>query len=378
MSLNVKIYIDGTLARTEQGASLPAEGGSSTITILGIQYNNAETGISWSGDLTLTLRRFAEQIDDRSDGDYTDIIKGSFVKIDSMSFSDTRLWLLAVLGIAPWKQTYYNSESGTTEEKQSTDIDDPSSSMRPYFDENDRSYLCNPSDQDYSFNCTFGVNASNGGSLQYKRRGGEMPCKGEGKLRRDYPATSSSSAQWWEYVRTWEMNEIRIYFYLPKARVNVVSYTNSTGSYYYAMPLGNVEMPSVAGLMPSANYVFAGWETNLYILSGDSAATTPWPFNAGDVITMEDFFSGSQISNYTELRLQPDKTDTVIGGGLYRYPLYRSGTGNLPTSRTASNLPTKVAFVIYPRWHRCTGKLIRDEAGHLVRDVSTGRPLIDL
>jgi hypothetical protein len=376
MSLSIKSYIDGTLATTEQGASFPAEHGEIEIPIEDIQYHNAETGISWSGDLTLTLKRFEEQIDDRSDGDYTDVIKGSFVKINSMSFSDTRLWVLEIVGITPWKQEHRDTD-GNIEKSQSVDYDDPSQSRRPYVPPyNYRRHICNPSSIDYSFNCSFGVNAQNKGHLEYKRDGGELVCEGEGRLRRDSPATSTRPHQWWEYVRTWELNEIRIYFYLPKARVNVVSYLDSTGSYYYAMPLGNVKMPSVAGLMPPANCVFAGWDTKLTALSGDPDATNPWPFNAGDDITMEDFFSGDQISDYTEFRLQPDKTDTVIGGGKYRYPLYLSGTGNMPLNRAVSNLPTKAAFVIYPRWHSCTYKLIRDRAGNLIR-TADGKLVID-
>lgn len=368
MSLSVKIYIDGVLAKTEGGLSLPGEGSTSTVTISGISYADANTGLSWSGSVSLLLTRTAEQNKPYSSGDYSGHIKGSFLRIGTVSFPNSNgLWILGPLGIAPWDEEY-TTGSGTYRHYASAKYDgdddqDPETIGKPYSDGVDRHYFYSPSSTDYNFYCSFVGGTQFTLPLSYKRNGGEIPCKGEALYRRDY-----SSGDFWQYYRTWEMDEIRVFFYLPKAKVQVSGGDPSNDDYYYAMPLGDVPMPPLTGLQPPADCVFRGWQwKDLSVVNdGDVNANTPWPFNAGDDVTIEDCFTNSNITDYNEYRLQPDKTDKrrFNGGEYYRRPLRRNS--NTPTARSETGLPMKVMFGLYPLWHVCTHKIVVDGNGHPV------------
>lgn len=373
MSLSIKIYIDGVLAKTEEGLSLPSEGSSSEERISGISYTDANTGLSWSGTVLLKLIRTDEKNATYSSGDYSGHIKGSFLRIGTVSFPNSNgLWILGPLGIAPWDEEY-TTGSGTYRHYASAKYDgdddqDPETTGTPYSDGVDRRYFYSPSSTNSNFYCTFVGGARLPVPLTYRRYGGEIPCEGEALYRRDYYNSDGELTDFWQYSRKWKMDEIRMFFYLPKAKVQVGS-NPSNDDYYYAMPLGNVSMPPLAGLQPPADSVFKGWQWNgdlSAVSDGDGNATTPWPFNAGDNVTIEDCFTNKNITDYREYRLQPDKTDKrrFNGDEYYRRPLRRNS--DTPTARSETGLPTKVMFGLYPLWHVCTHKIVVDGDGHPV------------
>lgn len=121
---------------------------------------------------------------------------------------------------------------------------------------------------------------------------------------------------------------------------------------------------AAAPARPAPNLAFAGWMAVADEEEGDEGpgVASPWPWNPGDQIDFdpypEDYFN-EIISDPADLR-----------GGCRRVNLYNAIYGEDEDGHPY--------IAMYACWHSCTGKLIRDEAGHLMRDDTTGRPLIDL
>ena len=111
---------------------------------------------------------------------------------------------------------------------------------------------------------------------------------------------------------------------------------------------------------PSPLIAFAGWMAFGGEDTDDDGAdtATPWPWNPGDEIEYD----------WEENVIKSDPDDTR--GGCRRKNIIPQGAWYPPYDH--------LSIDFYACWHTCTGKLIRDGAGHLMRDDTTGRPLIDL
>jgi hypothetical protein len=121
---------------------------------------------------------------------------------------------------------------------------------------------------------------------------------------------------------------------------------------------------AAAPARPSPNLAFAGW---MAVASEDTedegpGVASPWPWNPGDQIDFEvheeyGSLDGKIISDPADLR-----------GGCRRINLddaiYDWGEDGHPY------------IAMYACWHPCTYKLIRDEAGNLIR-AADGKLVID-
>ena len=137
-----------------------------------------------------------------------------------------------------------------------------------------------------------------------------------------------------------------------------------------------VRDPPASGNPPK--YVFAGWFNNGAIGPSYSAdpdpsadAVSPWPWNPGDEIIV----TGIRIMSHTDYSTQVWTINLIVSnpqdrrGGKRRKSFYAD---------TEWDEDDHLCVAIYACWHSCTGKLIRDASGNLVRDAATGLPLIDL
>lgn len=123
-------------------------------------------------------------------------------------------------------------------------------------------------------------------------------------------------------------------------------------------------------------WAFAGWHTRGYTTdTSDTAAdaTTPWPWNPGEEITITAenrlyrWSGGPRIYDRILVWIVSDPADRR--GGKRRRSFY-------PETKWIDGYR---CIPFFARWRGCTGMLIRDdEAGHLMRDDTTGRLLVDL